>query len=493
MLRRALAGHHHHLLCIVHSQRLSRATTTLLSSAPPDSQNNSTSARHQPFSISRVCRLRRGGASKNPPRRLANSQNSPSHVVGTSGGPSQPSPPIPEAQADTGGGDDVRVPDPDVVVGNSTNKKRVLRGDDGDHAAQGEANPAQANRASTRPRTTHARTRTLRPLVFPPSFPPIPLLPTTNAPITDQDQSEQKATADDKTDAAGSSSSSSSTTIAVGALPPDTLKTDIRSVFQPFGEVKRIFVHPGGRRADVVFADVESVRRALHAYAEEPLCVRGHEVVVFRRGHHHARSAGVNGRGAVASRRPFYVRHEQDDDDGAKEGVVFVSNFPAGTTQEELSEVLAPLGKYEHFVMRMCLFVFSPRHSLSSPTRREISLGPGSRYAYFMYSSNDSVETILRVHERVPITFRGQPLRIERTKNRPYNSSTESAAPLVELETPTSNALVEELKKTVPGWKGSCGPSRVLWVGRLPHDIPREALTNFWSRLGCVVEVRACA
>lgn len=57
----------------------------------------------------------------------------------------------------------------------------------------------------------------------------------------------------------------------------------------------------------------------------------------------------------------------------------------------------------------------------------------------------------------------------------------------------TSSALVEELKKTVPGWKGTCEPSRVLWIGRLPHDISRKSLENFWSRLGCVVEVRVCA
>jgi len=111
-----------------------------------------------------------------------------------------------------------------------------------------------------------------------------------------------------------------------------------------------------------------------------------------------------------------------------------------------------------------------------------------------VYSSDDRVEDILRVHERVPITFRGQSLRIERTKNRPHNLSTDSEEEhLRELEKPASSALVEELKRTVPGWKGSCGPSRVLWVGRLPSDMPREALTNFWSRLGCVIEVRTCA
>ena len=145
-------------------------------------------------------------------------------------------------------------------------------------------------------------------------------------------------------------------TIALVGLPPGTLKTDVRLVFQLFGEVRRIFFHPGGRRADVVFADVEGVRRSLHAYAERPLSVRGREILVSRK--HHAHSAGVGvGGGNVASRAPFYMRDEQDGDGGNDGRAIFVSDFPAGTTQEELSDVFTPLGKYEQFVMRMCRFL----------------------------------------------------------------------------------------------------------------------------------------
>jgi hypothetical protein len=132
-----------------------------------------------------------------------------------------------------------------------------------------------------------------------------------------------------------------------------------------------------------------------------------------------------------------------------------------------------------------------PAGSLSGP------LGPGSKYAYFMYSSNDRVEHILHIHRRVPITVRGQSLRIERTVNCPYGlsrgPSAENAPELGKpLDPATSTAIVEELKRTVPGWRGSYEPSRVLWIGRLPTNISRTALTNFWSRLGCVVEVRPC-
>ncbi len=86
---------------------------------------------------------------------------------------------------------------------------------------------------------------------------------------------------------------------------------------------------------------------------------------------------------------------------------------------------------------------------------------------------------------------------MERATDIPYSLDTEPSEHLPELGKPldpaASSAVVEELKKTVPRWRGSYEPSRVLWVGRLPIDISRNVLTNFWSRLGCVVEVRTCA
>ena len=366
MLRRALTGHHHHhSLCVAHTQWLSRVTATLPSRAPPGLQNptSAPTARHQPFSTSLVCRQREGGDSEEEPSRLDNdSQNPSSSHVGHSSGPS----PSPWSEAQAEGSGDVCIPVFPDLAGSSTNEMRVLRGDD--DATQAEASPAQANRSSTRPRT-RTRTRVLRPLLIPPTFPPGLLFPTTNTPRSDpsssssanQDRrSSQKGNATDET-GAGAGSGSGSTTIALGGLRSNTLKTDIRLVFQPFGEVKRILVHRGGRNADVVFADVESVRRALHAYAEQPLHVRGREVVVFRRKQNPQSAGDVDGGdGGVASHAPFYVRHEQGEDgDGANDGAIFVANFPAGTTREELSEVLTPFGKYEQLVMRMC---FSPCH-----------------------------------------------------------------------------------------------------------------------------------
>jgi RNA recognition motif-containing protein len=245
------------------------------------------------------------------------------------------------------------------LAGSSTNEKRVLRGYD--DATQAEASPAQADRSSTRPRT-RIRARALRPLLVPPSL----LFPATNTLLSDPsssssaDQDQRSSQKGNATDETGAGSGSVSTTIAVGSLPYNTIKPDIRNVFQPFGEVKRILVHRSGRNADVVFADVESVRRALHAYAEQPLRVRGHEIVVFRRKLNPQSAGDVNGGAGVASHAPFYVRREQEEYGvGANDGGIFVANFPAGTTREELSEVLTPFGKYEQLVMRMC---FSPCH-----------------------------------------------------------------------------------------------------------------------------------
>jgi RNA recognition motif-containing protein len=118
-------------------------------------------------------------------------------------------------------------------------------------------------------------------------------------------------------------------------------------------------VQPDGRRADVVFADVHGVKRTLHAYAEQPFCVRGQEIVVFRK--HSNRGTEDNGRGSSADmdyasrggsyRTSSYTRDRQGQDDGA----IFVSDLPPDTTYRELSEALAPFGKYERLAMRTFL------------------------------------------------------------------------------------------------------------------------------------------
>jgi hypothetical protein len=48
------------------------------------------------------------------------------------------------------------------------------------------------------------------------------------------------------------SSSSTTTDRNTNGLLPNTVKADIRPVFQRFGEVTRIFILPDGRRSDVV-------------------------------------------------------------------------------------------------------------------------------------------------------------------------------------------------------------------------------------------------
>jgi RNA recognition motif-containing protein len=181
---------------------------------------------------------------------------------------------------------------------------------------------------------------------------------TTNTPITSSayvDMNNNKDAGEMDADM----STSPSTTIAIRRMPPNTLKTDVRFVFQPFGEVKRIFMQPGGHHASVMFADVKGVRCALHAYAERPLRVRGHEILVFRQ-RNHVRLAGIGvgkgGGSGVASQGHYYMRHEQDDGERALDDALFVANFPAGTTQEELAEIFRPHGKYKPSVMRTSSF-----------------------------------------------------------------------------------------------------------------------------------------
>lgn len=317
----------------------------------------------------------------------------------------------------------------------------------------------QSNRP---PNGIRTRSRSLRPLLIPPTF-PHSIIPETPVPDTQSSRIQEETGQTD-----------SSVTITLADLPPNTSKVDIRPVFQRFGEIQRIILGSGGTRADIIFSDAHGVKRTLYAYADRPLFVREREVVVFRKRAREG-SAGVravddgqvNANTALQADSP---RSGEDRDDG--HGVIFVSQFPPGTTQDELWEALSRFGKYERFVMR-----------------------PGSRYAYFMYSSDDRVDHILRSHRRIPITVRGESLRIERTVNRPYGLLPGSSDSALELGKPldpaASQAIVEELKQTAPRWRGSCEPSRVLWIGRLPSNVSREALTNFWSRLGCVVEVRA--
>jgi len=288
-----------------------------------------------------------------------------------------------------------------------------------------------------------------------------------------------------------------SVTITLEDLLPNTFKADIRPIFQRFGEIQRIVMGPGGTRADIKFANAHGAKRTLHAYAEQSFFVRGREIVVFRKCAHEA-SPGVSAvkddqENANTAWPANPSRAKADRGDGR--GAIFVSQFPSGTTQDELWEALSRFGRYERFVMRMYNACIAPLARLL--TERTRHAGPGSRYAYFMYSSDDPVEHILRSHSRIPITVRGESLRIERTVNRPYTLSPGSSDVALELgrslDPTASQAIIEELKQTVPRWRGSYEPSRVLWIGRLPSAVSREALTNFWSRLGCVVEVRPCS
>jgi hypothetical protein len=328
--------------------------------------------------------------------------------------------------------------------------------------------------------THRGRIRSLPPILIPPSFPSSGLLPVRSIP-------ETSFSGDQNTETTPSSSSTTKT-VTLTNLPPNTVKADIRPFFQRFGEITRIFVQQDERHADVVFADVHGVKRTLHAYAEKPLRVRGREIVMFRKYTKIKKVSDMD----TDSDTPSATRTEQGRDDGG----IFVSNFPPTTTQEEILEALGPFGKYEQFVMRMSFALLSVSLKQVGFLSGLIIIGPGSKRAHFIYSNEDRVEDILSVHQQVPITVGGRTLRIERAENRPYRPSPGYLGDDLEFGKPldpaTSSAILKELTRMVSGFKGSHNPSRVLWIGGLPTRISRVALANFWSRVGCVVDVRPC-
>jgi hypothetical protein len=335
MLRRAITGHrrYHHRQCLSHP----------VPSIPLKNKIPTAPAHHhhrQPFSTS------------------------PHADADTSTGP--PSPSQAKAAHDGGDGgdtDSAPVPDSRKSSKNTTTEpeRDATRGSAAAAAAQGDASPTRQATSRSHPRT---RTRALRPLLIPPSFPPSDLLLplTSEPPPSAQNQRSGKWEQTDENE-----NGDTTRTIALAGLPPNTLKTDLRPIFHPFGEVSRIFLHPGGRRADVEFVDAEGVRRALHAYAERSLHVCGREIVVFRK---YGLRANVG-----VPRRPLFARHTPERRDGGGGGdaaagqgaAIFVSEFPRGTAREELVRALEPHGKYERFVMRtcVCLFFFLPCSSFS--------------------------------------------------------------------------------------------------------------------------------
>ncbi|KAI0270387.1 hypothetical protein BC834DRAFT_861094 [Gloeopeniophorella convolvens] len=293
------------------------------------------------------------------------------------------------------------------------------------------------------PPVRHARARTLRPLLLPPSFsspllPPMPIFEPPTPPLP----------------------TPRSTVLALAGLPPGTTKADVRPVLQRFGALTRIRLRASGTRADAVFADPDAVTRALHAYAEGPLVVRGQPVVLFR---------GDAGNDEEVDVKTVEEEASERWDDGRD--ALFVSSFPRDTLREDVRDALERLGHFDEFIMR-----------------------PGSQYAHFLYSSPERVDEILAVHARSPVSLHGQRLRIERSTNRPYSPRLPSAEAVTELEPPMSAAeardTIDELRRTVPGWRGAYAPSRVLWIGRLPRAMPADALAAFWARLGTVVDVR---
>jgi len=114
-----------------------------------------------------------------------------------------------------------------------------------------------------------------------------------------------------------------------------------------------------------------------------------------------------------------------------------------------------------------------------------------------IFSNEDHVEQILNVHQRVPITVRGRTLRIEHAEFCPWTLSPSSLGDALESEKPpdpaTCSSILKGLTQTVPRFRGLHNPSRVFWIGSVACKYLSDSsqpLTNFSSRLGCVVDIR---
>jgi len=90
-------------------------------------------------------------------------------------------------------------------------------------------------------------------------------------------------------------------------------------------------------------------------YAEKPLHVCKREIFGFgsTRKTNHGVEGGDEESGATVRIR--ILRRGTRDRQGRDVEAIFVSNFRLETTQEELSEALEQLGKYERLVMCMSL------------------------------------------------------------------------------------------------------------------------------------------
>jgi len=67
---------------------------------------------------------------------------------------------------------------------------------------------------------------------------------------------------------------------------------------------------------------------------------------------------------------------------------------------------------------------------------RLIFIGPGFKYACFIFSNEDHVEVILSVHQQVPIIVRGRTVHIECAENCSYSLSPGSLRDTLELGKP---------------------------------------------------------
>jgi len=123
---------------------------------------------------------------------------------------------------------------------------------------------------------------------------------------------------------------------------------------------------------------MHGVKRTLHAYAEKPLRVRGQKIIMFRK--YKNTNRGTEG-------GDIYVRG---------------SNFPLNSTQEELLDVLEPLGKYERLVIRMSLAFLFREAVLSERTSYRPRVKPRVFHTFERGLCRTSIEFLSRSRGEPP-------------------------------------------------------------------------------------------
>ncbi|KAI0043260.1 hypothetical protein FA95DRAFT_1609523 [Auriscalpium vulgare] len=254
--------------------------------------------------------------------------------------------------------------------------RRSYEDDEVDTKSAGEGDARRSQRRmladvgdSTDTRIVHPNatpTRSLKPIIFSPTFAASPDLP-----LPEHAPSPSQQHALPPRDAVP--------VISIANLPPGTSKADLRPVFLPFGPIKSIDFDTSHVNAELTFVDPRSAANLLRAYADRPIRLHSRELIMFRK---------VGG-------AELHVEEAESIGDGVR-AALSVTGLALGTTPDDLQDAFEKFGHFERVVIE-----------------------PGAHQATVVFSSSDSVTAALAAQEHVPFVVRGVHLSAERADTVP--------------------------------------------------------------------------